>query len=248
MTTGDTLSMSVEVNAEYSGCHLKELIRLQCLHENYTFKFKRSEQKQIKAICKDVTCTFVCYAFRPQKSFDDSHYTVKTLIPHSCQNLSNKTSETRAASAKCLASVPLIRKTVLENPNIRSKSFLPILQSISKIKVGKHTVKEVRQLCRNALVGSEEDNFKQLPAYFEKLVTLNPGFYYHTDFDGSEFSRLFVALKGAMDGYDYCRPLVQVDGTHLRTMYKQILLTSTPQNAQGHFSPCIGSCCWKEFK
>ncbi|KAL0249424.1 hypothetical protein GEMRC1_004656 [Eukaryota sp. GEM-RC1] len=226
-----------EVNTSANAAQIKELIRIHCLQENAPYKLVKSEHKQIKARCKNQTCAFMCYASRPQKSSDGTPYIIRKLIAHTCQNHSITTTIKRPASTEYLASLTLIRTKILHNPNISASSLTIDLKQVCNTNLPSHTVKRVRQLCKDELFGTHEDNFRKLPAYLNKLLDLNPGTNVKLELNDGQFHRLFVALHSCIRGFEYCRPLVQIDGTHLHNKYRQVMLTSTTVDAQGQLFP-----------
>ncbi|XP_028051169.1 uncharacterized protein LOC114255816 [Camellia sinensis] len=66
----------------------------------------------------------------------------------------------------------------------------------------------------------------------------NPGSVFGLDMDESSgcFRRLFVAFHGCLYGFQFCRPLLFVDGTFLKGRYKGNLLATTSKDGnQGVF-------------
>jgi len=52
------------------------------------------------------------------------------------------------------------------------------------------------------------------------------------------FKRCFISLKGAIDGFlRGCRPIIGVDGTHLKGPYKGVLFTAIGLDAENHCYP-----------
>ncbi|KAL0228669.1 hypothetical protein GEMRC1_013289 [Eukaryota sp. GEM-RC1] len=179
----------------------------------------------------------MCYASRPQQSSDGTPYKIKKLIAHTCQNHFITTTIKRHASTEYLASLTLIRTKILHNPNISASSLTIDLKQVCNTNLPSHTVKRVRQLCKDELFGTHEDNFCKLPAYLNKLLAFNPRTNVKLELNDGQFHRLFVALHSCIRGFEFCRPLVQFDGTHLHNKYRQVMLTSTTVDAQGQLFP-----------
>jgi len=56
--------------------------------------------------------------------------------------------------------------------------------------------------------------------------------------ENPKFKRLFISFKGCIDGFKRgCRPLIGVDGCHLRGPYKGVLLTAHGLDAENHCFP-----------
>ncbi|KAL7254511.1 hypothetical protein ACSBR1_008813 [Camellia fascicularis] len=61
-------------------------------------------------------------------------------------------------------------------------------------------------------------SFDQLRWYVDVAKSCNPGSYieFECDDDAKWFNRLFVAFHGSISGFDYCWPLLFLDGTFLK--------------------------------
>ncbi|CAL5372010.1 unnamed protein product [Camellia sinensis] len=91
---------------------------------------------------------------------------------------------------------------------------------------------------RGGLFGDFATSFDQLRWYLETAMRTNPGSVFELDVDESSgcFRRLFVAFHGCLYGFQFCRPLLFVDGTFLKGRYKGHLLVATSKDGnQGLF-------------
>ncbi|XP_028070034.1 uncharacterized protein LOC114272512 [Camellia sinensis] len=87
--------------------------------------------------------------------------------------------------------------------------------------------------------GDFATSFDQLRWYLETAMRTNPGSVFELDVNESSgcFRRLFVAFHGCLYGFQFCRPLLFVDGTFLKGRYKGHLLAATSKDGnQGLFS------------
>ena len=51
------------------------------------------------------------------------------------------------------------------------------------------------------------------------------------------FGHVFWAFGPAIEGFKYCGPLIQIDGTHFYGKYKGKLLTALSIDSNGHIFP-----------
>ena len=60
----------------------------------------------------------------------------------------------------------------------------------------------------------------------------NPGSYFELEVDPStnRFRRLFLAYGGCVDGFEFCLPVLYVDGTFGKSVYKGQILAATGRN------------------
>ncbi|XP_055806947.1 uncharacterized protein LOC129875706 [Solanum dulcamara] len=62
----------------------------------------------------------------------------------------------------------------------------------------------------------------------------NPGIVTRLDAEGDgSFLYLFIALNAAIQGWNYCKPTLVVDGTFLKAIYRGEMLTAVTQDGQG---------------
>nr|XP_016474358.1 PREDICTED: uncharacterized protein LOC107796138 [Nicotiana tabacum] len=88
------------------------------------------------------------------------------------------------------------------------------------------------------LRGHPADSYSKLPKYFYILEKTYPGSVVKLKKTTDEcFLYAFVALCTLISGWEYCRPVVVVDGTFLKSTYRGIMLTASTMNATGTILP-----------
>ncbi|XP_016453760.2 uncharacterized protein LOC107778086 [Nicotiana tabacum] len=88
------------------------------------------------------------------------------------------------------------------------------------------------------LRGHPADSCSKLPSYLYILEKTYPGSVVKlkkTDDDCSLY--VFVAICTSISGWEYCRPVVVVDGTFLKSTYKEIMLTASTMDTAGTILP-----------
>ncbi|KAL7230831.1 hypothetical protein ACSBR2_009168 [Camellia fascicularis] len=87
---------------------------------------------------------------------------------------------------------------------------------------------------RGGLFGDFATSFDQLRWYLETAMRTNPGSVFELDVDESSgcFRRLFVAFHGYLYGFQFCRPLLFVNGTFLKG---HLLVATSKDGNQGLF-------------
>ena len=86
--------------------------------------------------------------------------------------------------------------------------------------------------------GSFEDAYKQLPEYCENLKKSNPFTTAIVDATPEgRFSRIFISFGASAQGFRFYRPILGLDGTHLKSKYQGILLAATAIDALGCLFP-----------
>ncbi|XP_028063562.1 uncharacterized protein LOC114266823 [Camellia sinensis] len=85
-------------------------------------------------------------------------------------------------------------------------------------------------------------SFDQLRWYVDVAKSCNLGSYieFECDDDTKQFKRLYVSFNGSISGFDYCRPLLFLDGTFLKGRFRGNLLAVTGKDGnQGFFPVCF---------
>ena len=95
--------------------------------------------------------------------------------------------------------------------------------SYKKVLDGKH--KSLRHL-----FGDFSQSYTKLPCFFLALEKANPECVvirktFDSNMPNTEiFQRVFWSFKPSTEGFEYCRPVLSIDGTHLYEKYKGTLM------------------------
>ena len=86
--------------------------------------------------------------------------------------------------------------------------------------------------------GTDEESFQLLPYYCQQIIEHNPDStaLMEQTMD-HKFRRLFISYGASGIGFASCRPILGLDGTHLKTKFLGILLIATAVDAQGQLFP-----------
>ena len=64
------------------------------------------------------------------------------------------------------------------------------------------------------------------------LVERNPGFVVNLDMsNGNKFQYLFITFAASIQGFSYCRPVISINATHLKSKYIGVLFTAVCHDA-----------------
>nr|KYP55878.1 hypothetical protein KK1_002104 [Cajanus cajan] len=97
------------------------------------------------------------------------------------------------------------------------------------------------------IFGDWEESYAYLPQWLKYMKEIALGSFYdlcHEFFVGNccdrgyrQFHILFWTFKPCFDAFNYCKPLIQVDGTHLYGKYRGTLLIATTQDGNNNVLP-----------
>ncbi|KAD3338467.1 hypothetical protein E3N88_33988 [Mikania micrantha] len=91
--------------------------------------------------------------------------------------------------------------------------------------------------------GSWVSNFREIPKYVEALKAANPGtvveWQHHSTGSSNSytFKYVFWAFRPAIKAFQYCQPVLSVDGTHLKGSYRGKMLIAVTKNANNYIVP-----------
>ncbi|OVA16925.1 hypothetical protein BVC80_9049g61 [Macleaya cordata] len=89
-----------------------------------------------------------------------------------------------------------------------------------------------RDLAPKEIFGKEESSYMELLWYKDGLKKTNPGSHIvlEVDRDTMMFQRLFIAFEACIKGEAYCRLMVFLDATFLKTKFGGCLMGATFKN------------------
>ncbi|KAL0327019.1 UNVERIFIED_CONTAM: hypothetical protein Sangu_1779900 [Sesamum angustifolium] len=100
------------------------------------------------------------------------------------------------------------------------------------------------KMAREIVYGTWESSVQKLPAYLGAIQKYNPGTiveWKHKGFQASTgkyvMGYVFWAFKPCIDGFQFCRNVISVDGTHLYTKYKYKLLIAAAMDGNQQVLP-----------
>ncbi|XP_059292530.1 uncharacterized protein LOC132045988 [Lycium ferocissimum] len=86
----------------------------------------------------------------------------------------------------------------------------------------------------NMLRGGPTESYNKLPIYFNILEKAYPGSVVSLEkIVEDHFLYAFVALEPCIRGWEYCRPIVVIDGTHLKSTYEGTKLIASTLDLGG---------------
>ncbi|KAL0237708.1 hypothetical protein GEMRC1_013119 [Eukaryota sp. GEM-RC1] len=123
------------------------------------------------------------------------------------------------------------------NRNITANDIVAAMKTLYAVDTSTACAYRARNRLLASTYGSPEDSYIDLPAYLDELEDRNPGSEINLEDDDGVFQRSSIELKPRFEALRHCRKVISVDGTHLFSKYRGILLTATTLDADGHLYP-----------
>ncbi|XP_072089289.1 uncharacterized protein [Arachis hypogaea] len=141
-----------------------------------------------------------------------------------------------------------IKPLVEADPSIKVKSVIAEVQSKFNYTISYRKAWLAKQKAVKKIFGGWESSYEALPTWFEAMVAKEPSaaVEYETAYGyrGDELvedlrilTRVFWAFYPCIKAFRSCKPVVQIDGTHLYGKYKGALLVAVSQDGNGNIVP-----------
>ena len=140
------------------------------------------------------------------------------------------------ATAKFIADwiLPMVKV----NPRYRPIDIIRDVKTHLGIDISKSKAFRAKEWALELLHRSHKAAYKQMPKYIADIERNNPNSIATLESTSeNRFKCVFICYGASAMGIAHCRPLLGLDGTHLKTRYQGILLTATGVDAHGQLFP-----------
>ena len=199
----------------------------------FEFNTIRSNKTRYEIACKEEGCHWRLYATSVAGA---GHiFRIKTFnVDHNCMGITS--TRHQQASAQFLAE--WILPKVKQNTRYKPKAIMEDVKAHLHIHITKSKAFRAKERALELIYGSYEDAYKAMPKYAADIEKTNPNSIAVVEATpDNRFRRAFISFGASTTGFAHCRPLLGIDGTHLKTRYKGILLTATGIDAHGQLFP-----------
>ncbi|XP_057739717.1 uncharacterized protein LOC130956737 [Arachis stenosperma] len=141
-----------------------------------------------------------------------------------------------------------IKPLVEADPSLKVKSVIAEVQSKFNYTVSYRKAWLAKQKAVKKIFGGWEASYEALPIWFEAMCHKEPSAVVHFEtmpaYQGDELvgdirvmHRVFWSYYPCIRAFRHCKPIVQVDGTHLYGKYKGCLLVAVSQDGNNNIVP-----------
>ncbi|RYR13973.1 hypothetical protein Ahy_B04g070687 isoform L [Arachis hypogaea] len=142
----------------------------------------------------------------------------------------------------------VIKPLVEADPSLKVKSVIAEVQSKFNYTVSYRKAWLAKQRAVEKIFGGWEASFEALPIWFQAMCHKEPSAVVHFEtmpaYQGDEvvrdiqvLHRVFWSYYPCIRAFRHCKPIVQVDGTHLYGKYKGCLLVAVSQDGNNNIVP-----------
>ncbi|XP_022899243.1 uncharacterized protein LOC111412540 [Olea europaea var. sylvestris] len=204
-------------------------IRLLALREKFQFQVSRSSQKMLTVVFADDNCKWM---LRDSSVKQSAIFMIRKFNNvHTCFVDYRRNAHRHVTSS-------VIAEHIMGKLDNTYGSYDPtaIARDMERefgTEISYHQARRGKVVALHMLHGTSGDSFQKLSSYCHVLGESNPGTVTHIEVDSrNRFHYLFLAFGASIQGYlHYMRPVICVDGSHLKGPYKGTLLLATAQDA-----------------
>ena len=188
--------------------------------------------------CLGEGCSWSLYAAKIVDEEENPFFRINTMnSQHSCFGVLRLGH--RQATATLLSTQ--IQAKLRDSPSYRPKDIQQDIRHEHGLQITYMQAYHVKEQVIEAINGNEEDAYAAMPKYCEALKRNNPNSIIMLECtpeeNGNRFHHTFIYYSASATGFGYCRPILSLDGTHLKSKYHGVLLTATTIDANESLFP-----------
>ena len=212
---------------------LKQTIQEAAVLGRFEIAVLKSTSSRYTVKCSQEGCGWRLHASKIDRNAPN--FMIRTFNDqHTCMPICHLGN--RQASAEWLAEKILAKLT--DTPSYRPTEIQRDMQREHGVTVSYLKAWRAKEKANEQRLGSVEKGYTLLRNYCNQILKTNPGSTALVESDSQgRFFRMFIAYFASVCGFAYCRPLIGIDGTHLKAKYRGILLAATAIDAAGQLFP-----------
>lgn len=219
--------------------HLKGVLKDYCIQEGFAITVLSADNRRYTCTCSAEVCNWRLHA---SKLADGITWAIKKIEPdkHTCRGLEtyNPICNVKWAGAKLM-------EDIRANPDIPGKALNELLFQRYGVYMKQASLYGMKKYVIETLFGGHAQSYAEMPAYTRIICDTNPGSKAYCSFVESEsiprqllFTTIFISFTAMWKGFlGGCRPLIGIDGTHLKGNYGGILLSAVALDANNEIFP-----------
>src|SRR5438477_5508861 len=208
------------LGADYESLEtLKHACRTAAIKDAFEFTTLKSDKQRYFIKCKAQDCGWALHVTRVE---DSTTFRIRKSIQlHDCFAL-NHTGHAQANSS-FIAST--IEEKLHQKPDYSPVDIVRDMRLEFGVEITYSKAFRARNRALDAINRIHEKAYQTLPEYCKGLIESNPGTVATLEIDEDrKFRRIFLCFGASADGFMHCRPILGLDGTHLKQKYQGILL------------------------
>ncbi|KAM6564784.1 hypothetical protein CsatB_024782 [Cannabis sativa] len=212
---------------------LKNVVGRYALKNNFEWMVSKSGTDVFYVTCKDENCKWRLRG--KKKALCDMFEVTVFHNEHTC-NLDSRHSDHRQAAPWVIGHI-IKNKYTSDGSNYKAKDIQRDMFDEYGIKMSYEKAWRCREKAVMYKRGTPAESYTKLYGYFYMLEQNNPGTITDIVSEDNRFKYCFWSLDACRKGFKYCRPVISIDGTFLKTKYGGTLLVAVAYDANNQLFP-----------
>ncbi|XP_016549385.2 uncharacterized protein LOC107849021 [Capsicum annuum] len=213
---------------------LVSVMSRHAIANGFNTKTKRSDKKSYVLICRNEDCQWVMKASCMNES---ELFVIKIFVSeHSC-SLRDRVLNNVVATSNFVSEFTapkLINHKRIHTP----ADIIEEMKAVYRVDINYMKAWRAKEKTIAMLRGGPADGYRKISRYIYMLNQVYPQSHIrmHKAVD-NEFKYLFIVLRPMIRGFEFCRPVVIVDGTHLSGPYEETFVSASTLDGAGCILP-----------
>ncbi|XP_075092375.1 uncharacterized protein LOC142172611 [Nicotiana tabacum] len=214
----------------------KDKATLKEVMENYViaqrFQFRVDRSNAVRYQFEDCDWRFKASSINKSELFKVREFNDN----HTCP-LKDKVYEQRHASSSLISGI-IRTKLTNHKRKYTPRDIIDDVKSDLGVDVSYMLAWRAKEKAMNFLRDEPADSYKKLPGYLYTMDKTYPGSHIRMEKSSkNEFMYVYISLYAFIRGFDHCRPIVVVDGSHLKSYYTGTFVSASTLDGAGHIFP-----------
>lgn len=213
-------------------------IRLYHMKKSTDYIVKQSDPERYVIKCKDPKCGFKLRASWRKKT---NKWEIGNMNDHTCVS-QEMTQDHHKLSYNVICES--VKSLLHMDTSITVKVIIAHIREKFNYTVSYRKAWRARNKAIESIYGNWEESYQELPQWLMVMEKDLPGTIIDFQTDPSTevvnetvFKRLFWAFRPCISGFEFCKPIVQIDATWLYGKYKGTLLLAVAQDGNNKIFP-----------
>ncbi|XP_075492506.1 uncharacterized protein LOC142530558 [Primulina tabacum] len=194
------------------------------------FSYKKNDNEKVNIVCSVNNCSWRIYASRHKS--DNLFGIRKCNLIHTCGDDNLRSRGHPKDDTTWVSNVVMER--LRGEPSYRPCMMLKDIQRDYGVELSYDKVWKEKELAMHNIYGTDDWSYDRLRWYCSAIKETNPESIVECEIDSSsnKFKRLFICFNACATGFvSGCRPLVFLDGTHIKNKYEGNILVVVAKDA-----------------
>lgn len=217
----------------------REALKKYCLDRGFKIDFIKNDTQRVTACCKrkkETNCLWRIHASMKLGQFEIKRFESTHTCGAGVKDVNNPGVSSRLVCSEII-------EEVRDRPLIRPKEIIADFRRKHGVVLNYYYAYTGREMALKEVHGTDELSYHQLIWFSDAVRKSNPGSHVvlQTDPVTCQFRRFFICYEACIYGFKYCRPMLFLDGTFLKSKYRGVMLAATGKNADQGMWVCVFS-------